>query len=107
MVDSFAIDVKRGRRDLKFAINAKGGVCWSVCTGCCTGFVINVKLEAARWFAESSFGIRESKKGGAPTFDIMICEIVKCKVPMGSGPSNHERLWVVDRKQSPDEIRTV
>jgi hypothetical protein len=28
MVDSFAIDVKRGRRDLKFSINAKGGVCW-------------------------------------------------------------------------------
>jgi hypothetical protein len=43
MVDSFAIDVKRGRRDLKFSINAKGGVCWqglqflhsfrAVCTG--------------------------------------------------------------------------
>jgi hypothetical protein len=28
MVDSFAIDVKRGIRDLKFSINAKGGVCW-------------------------------------------------------------------------------
>jgi hypothetical protein len=28
MVDSFSIDVKRGRRDLKFSINAKGGVCW-------------------------------------------------------------------------------
>jgi hypothetical protein len=28
MVVSFAIDVKRGRRDLKFSINAKGGVCW-------------------------------------------------------------------------------
>jgi hypothetical protein len=54
MVDSFSIDVKRGRRDLKFSINAKGGVCWSVFTGCCTGFFINVKL-----FAESSFGIRE------------------------------------------------
>jgi hypothetical protein len=24
----FVIDVKRGRRDLKFSINAKGGVCW-------------------------------------------------------------------------------
>jgi hypothetical protein len=28
MVDSFSIDVKRGRRDLNFSINAKGGVCW-------------------------------------------------------------------------------
>jgi hypothetical protein len=28
MVDSFSIDVKRGRRVLKFPINAKGGVCW-------------------------------------------------------------------------------
>jgi hypothetical protein len=28
MADSFAIDVKRGRRDLKFSINSKGGVCW-------------------------------------------------------------------------------
>jgi hypothetical protein len=28
MVVSFSIDVKRGRRDLKFSINAKGGVCW-------------------------------------------------------------------------------
>jgi hypothetical protein len=27
MVDSFSIDVKRGRRDLKFSINAKGGAC--------------------------------------------------------------------------------
>jgi hypothetical protein len=77
MVDSFSIYVKRGRRDLKFAINAKGGVCWLVFIGCCTGFVIIVKLEAVRWFVESSFGIRESKKGGAPTFDIMIREIVK------------------------------
>ena len=50
MVDSFAIDVKRGRRDLKFSINAKGGVCWLVCKG----FVINVKL-----FTESSFEIWE------------------------------------------------
>jgi hypothetical protein len=28
MVVSFSIYVKRGRRDLKFSINAKGGVCW-------------------------------------------------------------------------------
>jgi hypothetical protein len=93
MVDSFAIDVIRGRRDLKFSINAKGGFCWSVCTG----FVINVKLEAVWWFAKSSFRIRESKKEGAPTFDIVIRKITKFKVPMGSRPSNHERLWVVDR----------
>jgi hypothetical protein len=54
MVDSSAIDVKRGRRDLKFSINAKRGVCWSVYTGCCTGFVIDVKL-----FSKSSFRIWE------------------------------------------------
>jgi hypothetical protein len=81
MVDSFAIDVKRGRRDLKFSIDAKGGVFWSVYTGCCTGFVINVKLEAARWFTEISFRIRESKKGGVSTFDIVICEMPKCENP--------------------------
>jgi hypothetical protein len=43
MIDSFSIDVKRGRRDLKFAINAKGGVCWLVYTG--LGFIIYVKLK--------------------------------------------------------------
>ena len=95
MVDSFAIDVKRGRRDLKFSINAKGGVCWSVCTG----FVINVKLEATWWFAESSFRIQESKKGGAPTFDIAICKITKRKVSMRSGLSIGEK-WISGNQNS-------
>jgi hypothetical protein len=80
-------------------------MCWSVCTGCCTGFVINVKLEAAWWFTESSFRIWESKKGGAPTFDIMIHEIAKHKVLMRSGPSDHERLW--DRRSEKSGYRKI
>jgi hypothetical protein len=79
MVDSFSIAVKMWRRDLKISINAKGGVCWSVCISCCIGFFINVKLEAAWWFAESSFRIWESKKGGSPTFNIVICKMLKCE----------------------------
>jgi hypothetical protein len=41
----------------------------------------------------------KSKKGGAPTSNIAIREIAKRKVPMRSGPSDHERSWVVDRRK--------
>jgi hypothetical protein len=40
-----------------------------------------------------------SKKGGAQTSNIAICEIAKHKVSMRLGPSDHERLWVVDRRK--------
>jgi hypothetical protein len=42
---------------------------------------------------------RKSKKGGAPTSDIAIREITKCKVLMRSGPSDHERLWAIDQRK--------
>jgi hypothetical protein len=76
MVVSFAIDVKRGGRDLKFvmfAINAKGGVCWSVYTG--LGFFINVKLKSirpreavARWLEERNLRNSGIQKGRSREF---------------------------------------
>jgi hypothetical protein len=76
MVVSFSIDVKRGRRDLKFSmfsINAKGGVCWSVCTG--LGFVINDKIksirlreEYAQWLAKRKLWNLGIQKGRISEF---------------------------------------
>jgi hypothetical protein len=63
MVVSFAIDVKRGRRDLKFpmlAINAKGRVCWSVFTRLgFLSFVIIVKLKSIRLREEIAWWLAE------------------------------------------------
>jgi hypothetical protein len=41
-----------------------------------------------------------SKKGGSPTSDITIHEIMKQKVQMRSGPSINERSWAIDRRKA-------
>jgi hypothetical protein len=52
-------------------------------------------------WSQNNFSLTgKSKKGGAPTSDIVIREIVKRKVPMRSGPSDHERPWAVDRRKT-------
>jgi hypothetical protein len=46
----------------------------------------------------------KSKKGGAPTSDITIREITKHKVPMRSGPSDHERCGSSIRKDGDRDL---
>jgi hypothetical protein len=52
-------------------------------------------------WSQISFSLtRKSNKGSAPTSDIAIQEIVKRKVLMRSGPSDHKRSWVIDQRKA-------